>query len=197
MILFQENNNVNKNNLNFVLKLIIFLKVINFCFSSCSKNQPFIRAGNCIEECTLEEINNKQCEISNEIIKGQWLNNIIYLGESSCPYINIETSENNDLFAEVSSFAESNIRYFYGLTKEGKGFFKDNENKEIEFYMMEIDDVNATGRFESEIFSFKLDSNLDSKIYLLSYGKSNQFIAFMIFIEIKVISILYMKLLVH
>ena len=176
MMLFQENNNINKNNLNFLLKLIIFLKVINFCFSSCSKNQPFIKAGNCIEECTLEEINNKQCEISNEIIKGQWLNNIIYLGESSCPYINIETSENNDFYAEVSCFPESNIRYFFGLTKEGKGFFKDKNNKEIEFYIMELDSVNKTGRFESEIFSFKLDSNLDNKIYLLSYGKSDQFI---------------------
>ena len=176
LILFQENNNDNKNNLNFILKLIIFLKVINLCFSSCSKNQPFIKGGNCIEECSFEELNKKQCEISNEIIKGQWLNNIIYLGESSCSYINIETSENNDLFAEVSSFPESNIRYFYGLTKEGKGFFKDNNNKDIEFYMMEIDDVNVTGRFESEIFSFKLDSNLDSKIYLLSYSKSEQFI---------------------
>ena len=143
--------------------------------SSCPKNNPFRKGGNCIPKCSKEEISSKTCEISNEIIKTQWLNNIIYFGERNYRYVNIETSENQNLLALVSSYPKNNYRLFYGITKEGNGYFKKND-KETQFYKMEINDINITGRFESEIFTFKFESSIDDKEYLLSYSKGFQFV---------------------
>ena len=165
----------NKNHANFLLKIILILKLIKLCAFSCSKNQPFDKGGNCVETCTLQEIYLNQCILSNEIIEVQWLNNIIYLEDVYYKYLNIETSENGDLLVEVSCHPKDNTRAFYGLTKEGNGFFR-NGNQETAFYKTEINDTEGNGRFEAEIFAFKLDSNSDDRIYLLSYSKGRQFV---------------------
>ena len=174
IITFQRKKN-DKNNLNILLRFISLLTIINTYVSQCSKDKPFFKEKSCQSTCTSEELKSEKCIISNGIIKVQWLNNIIYFGEMSYNYINIETSENDDLLAEVSYYPKTNNRYFYGLTKEGKGFFKRN-NEVTAFYKIELKDPNNKGRFESEIFSFKLDSSKDDKIYLLSLSKGDQYV---------------------
>ena len=172
--IYQEKKS-DKNNSKILLKFILLLTIINVCFGSCPKDKPFFKESSCQSTCTSEELKSKKCIISNEIIENQQLNNIIYFGQVCYNYINIETSENDDLLAEVTCFTETNNRNFYGLTKEGKGFFKRN-NEVTVFYVMDIDDPNKKGRYESEIFSFKLDSSEDDKIYLLSYSKGIQYV---------------------
>jgi hypothetical protein len=175
LISFKKNKDTNKNHTNILLKIILILKLIKICIFACSINQPFNKGGNCVDTCSLQEIKSHQCILSNEIIEVQWLNNIIYLGDIDYRYIGIESSENDDLLVEVSSFPNNNMRVFYGLTKEGKGFFKKGDQETV-FYQMEINDNETRGRFESEIFTFKLDSSSDDRIYLLSFSKGNQFV---------------------
>lgn len=85
---------------------------------------------------------NNGCIIENEILKTQWINNIIYLSEEGYPYINLVTSKNDDLIIVISSFPASNIRLFYGLTNEGRGYFT-KDNKESTNYTMEINNPNT------------------------------------------------------
>ena len=80
------------------------------------------------------------------------------------------TSQNNDLIVLLSTFPESNERLLYGITSEGRGYFNESE-----FYEMEINDPNVTGRFESEAFMVKLSGSTDNKEYILSFGKDKQF----------------------
>ena len=83
------------------------------------KNLPFLSGGVCISSCSLEDLRNETCIIDNEIIKTQWINNIIYISENGFNYINIVTTQNNDLIILNSSYPNSNTRILYGITKEG------------------------------------------------------------------------------
>ena len=156
----------------FLLKAIILLQIIKFSKLACDENSPFLKGKECVVSCTSEEIKNKTCQISNEKLKTQWINNIIYFSDTgqNLVYINGMTTQYNDLIILLSSFPASNKRLLYGITKEGRGYF--NESK---FHMMEINDPNVTGRFESEAFMVKLKTSTDDKEYILSFGKSTQF----------------------
>ena len=78
-------------------------------------------------------------------------------------------TKNDDLIVLISSYPESKTRIFYGITKEGKGFFNDEKK-----YIMDITYPTMMGKYESEIFFVKLSDLSSSKEYLLSFGKTPQ-----------------------
>ena len=162
----------------YYIKIIFIINIINYCNSLCPKDSPFSKNGNCVINCTKEEIKSEKCLLDNEIIKIQWINNIIQVGPPNYHYISITITKNDDLIYMVSCFPSiniecNNIRYFFGLTKHGKGYFTNNDNPQ--YNKIELNDPNNTGRYESEIFPIKLeDSNLDDNEYLMSIAKSNQ-----------------------
>ena len=150
---------------------IILLLEIKFClFSECERTTPFLKNNICVSSCTTEELNTGICTIDNEIIKTQWLNNIINIGGQNYLYINIETSENENLYCLVSGYPKSNVRIIYILNKEGYGLF----NKTNPFINLTINDPNVKGRYESEISTIKLEN--DNKEYILSISKTSQFV---------------------
>ena len=157
----------------FLLKAIILLQIIKVSKLSCDENSPFLKEKECVDTCTSEEIKNNLCQISNEKVKTQWINNIIYFLDSGkyWGYINGMTTQNNDLIILLSCAPASNNRLLYGITKDGRGYF--NESK---FHMMEINDPNVIGRFESEAFMIKLKDSCNDKEYILSFGKATQFL---------------------
>ena len=157
----------------FLLKSIILLQIIKFSKLACNENSPFLKGKECVESCTSEEIKNNSCKISNEKVKTQWINNIIYFLDSNIywGYINGMTTQYDDLIILLSSAPASNKRLLYGITKDGRGYF--NESK---LHMMEINDPNTIGRFESEAFMIKLKDSYNDKEYILSFGKATQFL---------------------
>ena len=155
---------MNKNT--FLFKLILFLEFIKFSLLyKCNKDNPFLKEGECISSCTSEELDNGKCIIENEIIKTQWLNNIIYIGDKGFIYANVVANDNNNLYYLSSSFPASNLRKFFILNKEGYGIFNKNP-----FYNTFIDDKEIKGRYESEIFTIKLFTEKDDKEYLINIG---------------------------
>ena len=157
--------NNKKNTSLFLFNMIIFLKIINYCLlSKCDREKPFLKSEACEPTCTTDEINKGKCIIENDIIKTQWLNNIINIGGTGFMYANIFTTERNNLYYLVSSFPSSNLRIFYILNSEGYGFL----NKNNPHYSILIDDPDKKGRYESEIFTIKLHSVYDYKEYLIS-----------------------------
>ena len=154
---------------NFFVKFLFLLRIIKFYNFSCSKNSPFLKQGICVTYCNEEEIKNELCILDNPIIKAQWINNINYISENGFNYINMAITQNDDLIILISTFPTSNKRLLYGITKEGRGYF--NEEKKI---LKEINDPTTIGRFESEMFMFKLSPIDSTTEYLLSFGKTPQ-----------------------
>ena len=149
----------------FVLKYILIFNMIKLCsFIQCDRDKPFLKEDTCIPSCKTEEINKGICIINNDIIKAQWLNNIIIIGGKEFIYVNVESSETNNLYYLVSSFPASNERMFYILNNEGYGLFDKNNP----FITLKVDDPEKKGRFESDLLLIKLFSSDDNKEYLMS-----------------------------
>ena len=150
-------------------------KIMKILSSSCDYETPISKDGQCsIGKCTKDNFENKICKIDNSLIETQWLNNIINVADSDFLYCNIITMLNGNLFVETSSFPGSYIRIFYGIKKNGRGYFVDKETQEENFHFSMISTLNS--RYESTIFSVKLNENKDEneKEFLISMrGGSN------------------------
>ena len=146
----------------YLIKLIFFLNYNNFCITSCPKEKPFLQNDSCVETC-----NNylTDCYLNNEIIKTQYLNNIISIPSEDFLFINIVTTEKGDLLYLSSCYPADNNRILFGLNKDGNGYFKSKTNNYARFINLTTGD-NFVGRFESEIYPIKL-SNSDSNIEYL------------------------------
>ena len=152
----------------FSLKFIVFFYLIKFCELSCDINAPFLKNEICTSSCSIQEIKNEDFKIDNEIYKTQWINNIIYISSSISTYVNIKTTQYEDLIILVSSFERPNKRLIYGLTQEGRGYFT-TDNEENKIFELSISSSIEMKRYESEIFIAKLSTNTQ-KEYLISFG---------------------------
>ena len=148
-----------KNISTIIFILILLIKAIYVVLSECDRNHPLLKNGKCVSTCSNEELNNKICTINNEIIKTQWLNNIIYCGDKNFLYINVITSKDNNLYCLMSSYPDNKTRIGYFLDNEGYGLFNKTEPKKYIRYENESDD-----RFESDISILELNN----KEYILS-----------------------------
>ena len=162
-----------------VLKIIIFFILIYYSnMLECNDiNSPFEKNGICADSCTTNEITVGTCEIKNEIIKKQWLNNIIYFAPGGYRYINIAVTESNNLYSITSANFATNQRYLYILNREGNGFFDmGNGNKTPFKTISNVGDSETKGRYESTSFTIKFYSN-PAKSYqdfLMSISKEDQ-----------------------
>ena len=166
-----------KINLISVLKIIIFLKIFYYInMLECNNiNIPFELNGACIDSCSTNEINSGICLIKNEIIKKQWLNNIIYFAPGGYRYINIAVTESNNLYAITSNYLPNNERYIFILNKEGIGWFNGNDGNKTPFTKSNIIDYETKGRYESTSFTIKFYNLIYSdQDYLMSISKDDQ-----------------------
>ena len=152
----------------FFIKSILLSLEIHIISSLCPRNNPFLKDNVCVSSCTSEEIEDNSCIINNEIVKTQWLNNIIFLNFSNCFYLNLHVSENNTLYSLTSRYPPSNTRIMYILNKEGYGYI----NKNDPLINLALNDPENKGRFESELFSIQFSN----REYLISIGKAPQFV---------------------
>ena len=156
----------------FFVKSILLSLEINFIYSQCDRDRPFLKnEQQCESSCTREEINNNICKINNEIVKTQYLNNIIFIKNSNFYYISIHTSVNNNLYYLVSCYPKTNERVMYILNNEGYGYYN-KTNPLIDIF---IDDPIQQGKYESEIFTVQFPEN-NGREYLVSIGKAPQYV---------------------
>ena len=163
---------------NFLLIFLFVFIMSEQIYSKCLKNTPILlKNGSCVlKYCTETEYINKVCIIDNEIIKTQWLNNIIKIGDKNFRYINIANYSNGDLIVETTAIPGSSKRMFYGIKNNGRGFFKNKiDNKMTSYYSIEAKDQtgnNNNQRLESEVFIATINGGKNNgKEYLVSIGK--------------------------
>ena len=146
-------------------KLVLILQILaSFRMETCTnRNSPLLKGSTCKETCSQTEIKSGTCIVDNEIIKTQWLNNIIYITPESYRYINIALTESNSIYIVVSSYNKNNYRYLYILNNEGYGFFQGENNQKTPFKIIQINDNSKAGRFESNAFTIKKYTQTDEK----------------------------------
>ena len=111
----------------------------------------------------IAEVDNKF--INNSIIKTQFPNDIIIIGEESQRYLNFVTFSNGDMLFQTSAYPCNNKRKFYGLKSNGRGYFKiEGSNKETPFYSL----------YSIQIKKYESGNSIfvkDGKEYFLSMGR--------------------------
>ena len=150
-----------------ILKNIIYVKCI------CNRDMPINNNGKCKSiYCTKNDFENNICSIDNEIIKTQWLNNFINFNEYRFRFTGMVINDNEELILETSPEETNGQRLFFRLTKDGRSYYKNNDNEEIltRSILVLDDDKNGVMRYESQIFLIKRNNNnLDgNKQFLVS-----------------------------
>jgi len=119
--------------------LFFFLIIIKNIISGLRKNEddfkcdydkPLFNTES--STCVNEAFNGNKHQISNEIIKIQWLNRINQIGRETNWYMGFDLSSKGDLIIQSVRFTGRLVteRDFYGITSTGRPFFYDkNEDK--------------------------------------------------------------------
>ena len=164
------------------INLIILIQLIKQSFNLIcdSKTIPFLKDNSCISFCSKEELNSKKCVISNEIVKIQYLSNLIIIGSKDYRYINIVSNESNDMVIQTSKFEGTGDRLFYGLKNNGRFLFMNGENEYPYLsYIITGEATEKQQRFEGESCFIKLcdlnNPSIDGKTYFLSIAKADQY----------------------
>ena len=150
--------------------------MLNSAVAECPRDAPILISGVCrLEYCSKNEFDSNYCNINNTIIKDQWLNNIIRIGGLNYRYINFASYSNGDMIVETTCYPGEPKRYFYGIKKNGRPFFKNKTNQEnTPYYVIETNGQNNhKGKYESEAIVIKSSESGDGngKEYFLSVSK--------------------------
>ena len=151
--------------------MIIFLKIRNHIKCSCSKENSINKNRKCQSiYCTENEFKNNICSIDNEIIKTQWLNNFINFNEYRFRFTGMVINDEGELILESSPEDLNGQRLFFRLTKDGRPYYKDNEEIFSKSIVVLDEYNNGAKRYESQIFLVKIkNNNLDeNKQFLVS-----------------------------
>ena len=124
-----------------VMKLITFLSLFYFSLNNCNNRALpiFLPLDNqCVMKyCQKEEFINNTCVKDNNIIKTQWLNNIIKFGVENCRYSKIAKFSTGEMIV----ISNNKSPYFYGLNKDGRFFFT-KDGKESPYNSLNYVQIN-------------------------------------------------------
>ena len=109
-------------------------------------------------------------EESNPIVNTETLTSIIKYSLSTPPtnYATVATTPKGNLICSSSFYQDSTIKYYYGLTPNGRPYFK-KDGIETEFSNA---DSNKT-RNEGNLYGIQLAGSSDDKEYILAIGNNN------------------------
>ena len=132
-----------------IIHLILTFHIILADIVECTKNKPILISNECkLEYCTKKQFESKECIINNTVVKNQWLNNIIFIGDKYYRYINFATYSNGDMVVETTSSQPKRI--FYGIKRNGRPYFTNKtDNTETSYYYIYFTDENIE-RYESD-----------------------------------------------
>ena len=154
----------------FYVKIFFLFQIITPVLNECDINSPMLKGTSCDLYCSEKELKEETCKIDNEIIKTQWLNNIILIGEENYRYVNFATYLNGDMIIETTNIPGTAKRNFYAIKNNGREFFYHN-NEWSYHYSMEGNGI----RYEAEIFTVSIYGGNNNKEYLVSVGKGTQY----------------------
>jgi len=179
------------------ISIFILSTLFDIILTECDIENPILLANKtCVSQyCSKEDFISNNCIIDNIIIKIQWINNIIMVGEEYFRYQNLFKFSNGDLIFESSPYSYSNTkRILYGLKKNGRYYFRNKINNEMTSFfslsgsLNKFESINAIflnhgkeyfmsiGRLitHTEIFDFEKEKIYSAETAdLINYNNSN------------------------
>ena len=100
----------------------------------CPEEKPILKDNKCImEHCSKEQFDNKECIVSNPIIKTQWIDEFPYVYEIDKPiYSTLGQMSNDDIVFESNMGNPLTDRKIYTLNDKSRGFFEGKPEKIID-----------------------------------------------------------------
>ena len=154
-----------------LFQIFLFLLMIEKSINTvCLRNKPIWKDDDCqLTYCSDSDFESKKCIINNPIIKTQWLNNIIEIGEKNFRFINIGIFSNGDMLIHLNANPAQSKRIFYGLKENGRPLFQ-KDGKQYPFYIKNVESENADF-LESE--SAIIKTIISDKEYYFSISRLN------------------------
>ena len=150
-----------------LIKLLIIMIIIELCLNLCDNRlTPILLTSNnscALKYCEEKDFKNNICIKDNDIIREQWLNNIITFGPTDCRFSKIAKYSNGDILAyTVIDTDKTYCPYFYGLKNNGRPLFIKN-NIENPYYPLN-DEINKNDHtsfyyYESESLIIKIEES--------------------------------------
>ena len=170
---------IKRRNINTIVFIILIIKFIFCQIDECQREKPIKVGEECLSKnCSELQFKSGEWIISNSIIKTQWLNNIISVGEKDYRFLNIITSSQGDLIVSTSSYPAKRERIYFGINSNGLPIFKDNNNNDIYIIKKNILSTSSNNykRYEAVPGFIKIngDTNIN-KEYLIELGKSTTY----------------------
>ena len=158
------------NNIKVIIVQFLLLKLILGDDNECEREKPIKIGTECLSKnCSQEQFDFGECIISNSIIRTQWLNNIIIIGDKDFRYINFMTTSKGEMIINSVSYPSKNYNIFYGINSKGKPLFN-NSNNNNNYIIKKTTQILE--RYESEIGLLKITGDTDTdKEYLISFGR--------------------------
>ena len=166
------------------INIIFFFLLFQTALNECERENPIkLDNDSCVMKyCIKDEYKSEECILDNPIIKVQFPNNLIILGDFSFRYLNFLKFSNGDMIFETSAFPSKNKRIFYGLKNNGRYYFKKNDSNE------ETPFNNLTAYNEYKFESGNSIIIIDGKEYFLSIGRMDSYTEIYDFENNKIIS---------
>ena len=101
---------------------------------TCPVEKPISKNKKCVlEYCTKEEYENKICNISNSVIKTQWIGDFPFVSEMDNPfYSTLGQTSNDEIIVESNLGNPLTDRKIYILNEDGRGYKEGVPNKIID-----------------------------------------------------------------
>ena len=179
----------NQNKIHYITKSFILnfmiMKFILCELNECEREKPIKKGTQCLSTyCSNSQFDSGQCIVSNPIIKTQWLNNIILVGEKDYRYIGFITSSKGELLLSTSSYPVSRGRIFFGINSNGLPIFKDNNQKNVFIIKKTVKRASNYEKYETVLALIKINGGSDqNKEYLIDFGKSKTYTEIFDYIE--------------
>ena len=164
-------------NIKYIISIILFellhLKIVSCESDECERESPIKTCTGCqLTYCPKQKYIDKECIVSNSIIRTQWLNDIISVGEIDYRYVSMLVTSNEDLVFATSSCPSGPDRIYYGINSEGYPLFGNN------FIIKRTANRNGpnvkTNRYESVAGIVKMNGDNNNE-YFINIGKSKTY----------------------
>ena len=165
-----------ENNIKSIIRIIIIFILLNIIsneIEECERENPIKTENGCFSlYCSESEFQSGKCIKSNSIIRTQWLNNIILVGEKNYRYCNFVSSNNGKMIFYTTAYPDTKERIYFGINTNGDPIFKDSNDNNTYIYKKNAFQ-NDSNTYESISGIIKINGDInENKEYFIAIGKS-------------------------
>ena len=144
----------------------------------CPRNKPIlIRNESCsMVYCSESEYKDGTCQINNDIVKMQWINNVERFGDGEIGNICLDFGDDGELFlfGQEKDLNEQRWLYIYGIDKNQMPILYNDERKKSYFKKIKIpfdiviENIKLVKNFENDNL-FLITTQINKNMYVIDY----------------------------